>query len=173
MYKRKIFRLSNNTTTRTMFVKIQYRGLGIRKPSIIYRATRINHLIKMLNHPNDNFRFIACNSFILDFKKRGTPRSETDENYLGYAVKDNRTLETHIKGGFDVQSDWPHRFNLVKTINTNLKWEKNTKDLHHAGKAQLMMILKHNETSIPQNNRIRMQGRLIDKRYADYLMLLQ
>ena len=56
----------------------------------------------MLNHPNDNFIFIARNSPNLDFKKRGIPRSETDENYLGYAVKDNRTLETHIKGGFDV-----------------------------------------------------------------------
>ena len=86
-----------------------------------------------------------------------------------------------------LQSDWPHLFNLVKEKNANLKWKKNTKDLHHAGKAQLIIKLKHNEASIPQNNKIRkeiirdqlsqdldnlkelpMQGRLIDNRYADY-----
>ena len=62
---RKIFNLNNNTTTRTMFLKKQHGGLGIRKPSTIYRATRINFLIKMLNHPDNNFRFIARNSLSL------------------------------------------------------------------------------------------------------------
>ena len=52
---RKIFNLNNNTTTRTMFLKKQHGGLGIRKPSTIYRATRINFLIKMLNHPDNTF----------------------------------------------------------------------------------------------------------------------
>ena len=42
-----------------MFLKKQHGGLGIRKPSTIYRATRINFLIKMLNHLDNNFRFIA------------------------------------------------------------------------------------------------------------------
>ena len=85
-----------------MFLKKQHGGLGIKKPSIIYRATR-NFLIKMLNHPDNNFRFIARNSLSLDFKKRGIPRTEADRNFLGYTIKDNGLLDTHIEGGFGVQ----------------------------------------------------------------------
>ena len=133
---RKIFNLNNNTTTRTMFIKKQHGGLGIRKPSTIYKATRINLLIKMLNHPDNNFKFIACHSLALDFMKRGIPRSQADNNFLGYSVKENGMLETHIKGGFGVQSDWPQLFHLVQKINANLKWEKNTEDLYSAGNAQ-------------------------------------
>ena len=113
---RKIFNLNNNTTTRTMFLKKQHGGLGIRKPSIIYRATRINFPIKMLNHPDNNFRFIARNSLSLDFEKTGIPRTEANRNFLGYTIKDNGLLDTHIKGSFGVQSDWPQLFHLVTKI---------------------------------------------------------
>ena len=90
-----------------MFIKKQHGGLGIRKPSTIYKATRINLLIKMLNHPDNSFKFIARHSLALDFMKRGIPRSQADNNFLGYSVKENGMLETHIKGGFGVQPDWP------------------------------------------------------------------
>ena len=72
-------------------------------------------------------------------------------------------------------------------INAELKWEKNTEDLHGAGNAQL--ILTGDKTKILQSNRIRkkviedqlnrelenlkkhpMQGRLVDNIGADYLM---
>ena len=73
-------------------------------------------------------------------------------------------------------------------INAELKWEKDTEDLHSAGNAQL--ILKSGDkTKILQSNRIRkeviedqlnrelenlkklpMQGRLVDNIGADYLM---
>ena len=70
---RKIFNLNNNTTTRTMLIKKKHGGLGIRKPPTIYRATRINLLIKMLNHPDNSFKFIARHSLALDFMKRAIP----------------------------------------------------------------------------------------------------
>ena len=54
-----------------------------------------------------------------------------------------------------MKSDWPHLFNLVKNFTANLKWEKNTKDLHNAGKDQLIIKLKLNETSILENSTIR------------------
>ena len=185
---RKIFNINNNTTVRTMFTKKQKGGLGIRKPSIIYRATRINFLIKMLNHPDLNFRYVARHSLSLDFVKRGIPKTDAHRNFLGYKIKDSGTLETNIKGGFGVQSDWPQLFNLVMKINAELKWEKNTEDLHGAGNAQL--ILKSGDkTKILQSNRIRkeviedqlnrelenlkkrpMQGRLVDNIKANYLM---
>ena len=186
---RKIFNLNNNTTTRTMFIKKQHGGLGIRKPSTIYKATRINLLIKMLNYPDNNFKFIARHSLALDFMKRGIPRSQADNNFLGYSVKENGMSETHIKGGFGVQSDWPQLFHLVQKINANLNWEKNTEDLYSAGNAQLIMKSEHNGTRVVQNDRIRkeiiedqlskdledlkklpMQGRLVDNKSANNLM---
>ena len=98
-------------------------------------------------------------------------------------------LETHIKGGFGVQSDWPQLFHLVQKINANLKWEKNTEDLYCAGYAQLIMKSEHNGTRVVQNDRIRkeiiedqlskdledlkklpVQGRLVDNKCADNLL---
>ena len=83
-----------------MFIKKQKGGLGIRKPLIIYRATRINFFIKMLNHADLNFRYAARHSLSLDFVKRGIPETDAHRNFLGYKIKDTGTLETNIKGGF-------------------------------------------------------------------------
>ena len=94
---RKIFNINNNTTVRTRFMKKQKGGLGIRKPLIIYRATRINFLIKMLSHPDLNFRYVAQHSLSLDFVKRAIPKTDAHRNFLGYKIKDSGTLETNIK----------------------------------------------------------------------------
>ena len=47
---RKMFNIYTNTTVRTMFMKQQYGGIDIRKPSTVYRATRISFLVNMPNH---------------------------------------------------------------------------------------------------------------------------
>ena len=52
-------------------MKKQY---GNRKPSTVYRATRISFLVDMLNHDNDNIRYVARNSLSLDFSKREAKR---------------------------------------------------------------------------------------------------
>ena len=106
-FLRKLFDLNSNTTVRTMFLKKDKCGLGVRKPSLIYTAARIGFLVNMLNHSNENIRFVARNSPELDMKKKRAVRSTTKNNFLGYAVKENGLLETNIKGGFGVKSDWP------------------------------------------------------------------
>ena len=136
---RKIFNLNNNTTIRTFFIMKQQGGLGVRKPSIIYRATRINFLVKMINHSDENFRYIARTSHHLDFNKRGIPRTEGDSNFLGYSINENGLLDTHIQGGFGVQSDWRQLFTLVEKMNAELKWERCSEDLNDAGRAQLIL----------------------------------
>ena len=86
--------------------------------------------------------------------KRGIPKTDAHRNFLCYKIKDSGTLETNIKGGFGVQSDWPQLLNLVMKLNAELKLEKNTEDLHGAGNAQL--ILKSGDkTKILQSNRMR------------------
>ena len=101
---RKMFNIYTNTTVRTMFMKKQYGGIGIRKPSTVYRATRISFLVNMLNHEDDNIRYVARNSLSLDFNKRGAKRSIQDNNFLGFNTTASGNLETHVKGGFGVQS---------------------------------------------------------------------
>ena len=117
-------------------------------PSIIYRATCINFLTKMLYHPDNNFRFITRNSLSLDFKKREIPRTEVNRNFLGYTIKDNGLPDTHIKGGFGVQSDWLQLFHLVTQIEAELNWEEDTEDIHCAGNAQLILKSEEGRTRI-------------------------
>ena len=184
---RRIFNLNINTTIRTFFIMKQQGGIGVRKPSIIYRATRINFLAKMINHSGKNFRYIARNALHLDFNKRGIPRTEVESNFLGYAIIENGLLDTHIKGGCGVQSDWPQLFTLVEKMNAELKWERCSEDLNDAGRAQLILrsatgskIVTHKsirkELIKEQLNKelcdikeLPMQGRLIDSEKADYL----
>ena len=92
----------------------QQESHGVRKPSVIYRVTRINFFVKMINHSEKFFRCIARNSLYLDLNKRGIPRTEGENNFLGYSINDNGLLDTNIKGGFSVQSDCPQLFKLVK-----------------------------------------------------------
>ena len=84
---RKIFNLTRSTTTETCFQPKVRGGLGIRKPSIVCRATRIAHSVKMLIHSEDNIRFLARNRLVLDLYKRGVSRANDDFNFLGFNVK--------------------------------------------------------------------------------------
>ena len=49
-FLRTTFHIHNNTTVRTLLQKKQIGGLGVRKPSTIYRITRVSHLVSMLNN---------------------------------------------------------------------------------------------------------------------------
>ena len=68
---RKMFNIYTNTTVRTMFTKKQHGGLGIRKPSIVYRATRISFLVSMLNHCNNISTSSFCGKSFLRFFSNG------------------------------------------------------------------------------------------------------
>ena len=190
-FLRKSFSIYTNTTVRTMFQKKKSGGIGVRKPSRVYRSVRISHLVNMLNHENENIRFVARNSLQLDMKKRGVNGTTDDENFLGFACANTGKLKTNIKGGFGVQSDWPQLCYLIHRAGTTLKWEHSEKiDLMQAGNAQLIYKCeKTNVTQIITGKQIRtdlveklmyddlidlknlpMQGRLIDIRGADYLL---
>ena len=114
-----IYTNTTNTTARTMFMKKQYGGLGIRKPSVVHRATRISFIVNVLNHENQNIQNGARNSLGLDFAKRGARRSVDYSNFLGFETHASGHLETNVKGGFGAQSDWPQLCNLVKKLELN------------------------------------------------------
>ena len=132
-----IFGLNHSTTVTSCFQSKQNGGLGIRKPSIVYRATRISHLLAMLNHVEENFCFVARNSLQLDMNKHRVSRTTNENSFLGFKQKENGTLDTHIKGGFGASSDWP-TLNLLLHIKIGiaLQWEfDSSQDLMDCGKA--------------------------------------
>ena len=185
-----IFGLNHSTTVRSCFQSKQNGGLGIRKPSIVYRATRISHLLAMLNHEEENFRFVARNSLQLDMNKRGVSRTANENSFLGFKKKENGTLDTHIKGGFGASSDWSTLNLLSHKIGIALRWEfDSSQDIMDCGKAlafdirsgecinlsttklfrkkivslQLQEELKHQKD-------LKMQGTLIGLEFIDYLV---
>ena len=191
-FLRRVFDLNHSTTVRSMFVKKHFGGIGIRKPSIAYRTTRICHLFKMLNHPNENFRLIARNSLEIDFNKRGIKRSTENGNFLGYECKSNGDLATNIKGGFGLISDWSHLHHICAKLGLKLSWEHPEKrSLMDCGNACASFVCKRsNDTKVfitskklkaeiidkqiyeelDNAKELPVQGRLLDNNNADYLL---
>ena len=191
-FLRNAFHIHNNTTVRTLLQKKQIGGLGVRKPSRIYRITRVSHLVNMLNNVNDNFKYIARHSLELDMKKRGVRRSAESRNFLGFACDESGKLQVNIKGGFGVSSDWPHLCRLVRKLDVELTWEyPEEHDLMLAGNAQITFNCEKSNTVkvLTTRQKIRnellermlhrelrdlkelpMQGRLIDIPGANYLL---
>ena len=50
-------------------------------------------LVKMINHSDEIVGYIARNSLYLDFNKTGIPRTEGENNFLGYAINENGLLD--------------------------------------------------------------------------------
>ena len=93
----------------------------------------------MLNNDNDNIKYVARNSLSLDFSKRGAQRSTEENNFLSFKMTASGNLETHVKGGFAVQSDWHQLCHLVSKVGVRLQWERiEENDAHHAGNARLL-----------------------------------
>ena len=190
-FLRRIFDLTHSTTVKTMFLKKQFGGIRIRKLSVVYRTCRICHLIKMLNNNNENIKFIARNSLEIDFNKRGIPRSVDENNFLGFSCKQNGQLNTNIKGGFGLISDWPHLHHPTNKVGTQLHEENNDNNLMNCGRVcvkfhcqrtfKLKTILERGrikseilEKQLFENlleiKQLPMQGRLLDIDNADYLL---
>ena len=75
-------------------------------------------------------------------KKRGVVRSRTENNFLGYAVKENGLLHTNIKGGFGVKSDWPHLNHLAQKVDAKIQREfPEQRDLMSTGNAQVILTV--------------------------------
>ena len=48
--------------------------------------------MKMLNHEEENIRFIARESLKLDMKSRGVSITDAERNFLGYSLDQNHRL---------------------------------------------------------------------------------
>ena len=99
-------------------------------------------LVNMLNHSNENIRFVARNSQELDMKKRGVVRSRTENNFLGYAVKENGLLDTNKKGGFGVKSDWSHLNHLTQKVDAKIQGEFSEQQEMHKSSSLLIQLQK-------------------------------
>ena len=74
-------------------------------------------------------------------KKRGVVRSRTENSFLGYAVKENGLLDTNIKCGFGLKSDWSHSNHLVQKVDAKIQWETEQLDLMSTGNAQVIVTV--------------------------------
>ena len=137
---------------------------GVRLPSIVYHASRIAHLISMLNHEEENIRFVARNSLELDMHKRNISRVYHGRNCLGFEIKDDGKVSTNVKGGFGVTFDWPHLNLLACKVGIELVWEKpNAKDLMEAGSLMIFINEEFFEYHTKRQLRIKMQSLQLDK----------
>ena len=104
---REIYSLYKSTTQAVIFVPREEGGLGIRKISYTYYSIRISFILKMLNHPVEQFRDQARISLELDMKKRGVRKviNNNNKTFLGYELNDNGFLKCGTT--FGCQSDWP------------------------------------------------------------------
>ena len=97
---RDMFGLYPKTTDKVFFIGRLQGGLGIKKPSNVYRATRIANLVNMLNHEEENIRYIARESLSLDMRARGVRATNDEKNFLGYELDDNdRLVKNKTYGG--------------------------------------------------------------------------
>ena len=98
-------------------------------------------------------------------------------------------LETHVKGGFGVQSHWPQLCHLVSKFGVRLQWERiEENNIHQAGNAQIIIgtlgpkivitgkvirkeiLEKRLSEDLQDLKNLPMQGTFIDINNADYLL---
>ena len=161
---RRIFGIGDTITIKARY-QPKVKGIfGVRLPSIVYHTSRIAHLISMLDHKEENIRFVARNSLELDMHKRNISRVYHGRNCLGFEMKNDGKFSTKVKGGFGVATDWPHLNLLACKVGTELIWEKpNAKDLMEAGKSMIFINGELFEYHTKRQLRIKMQSLQLDK----------
>ena len=91
-------RLNKSSTGAFMFTPKKHRGLGILKPSTMYKAKKIAFIISVLNSDDQNIRIIARKSLELHISKRKVPLVEEEEdNFSGYEVNDDYKVKPCAK----------------------------------------------------------------------------
>ena len=136
-----------------------------------------------------NIGFVARNSLRLDMEKRGVRRSSEERNFLGFKCNNKGIIETNIKGGFGVASDWPQLNKLAGKLRVSLTFENvEVEELMDAGNAVLLyengdviryssnkvlrkkLMLQQLETELSDIKQLKIQGTLIDLPNTDYLL---
>ena len=97
----------------------------------------------MLNHQDINIKFIARHSLEIDMKKQGVKHGNENTGFLGFAVKENGSLDMHVRGSFGVISDWLQLQCLTYSLDLSLSWEIDSDDFMQNGK-----VLIHHRTDI-------------------------
>ena len=143
----------------------------------------------MLNHQDINIRFIARHSLKIEMKKLGVMHGNENTGFLGFAVKKNGPLGTHVRGGFGVISDWPQLQRLIYSLDLSLSWETDSDDFMQNGR-----VLIHHKTDdvieislgskprkgiqeimlqkdLKEFKQLKMQDTLADLKGVDYLLL--
>ena len=87
-----------------------------------YIATRLAHLLHMLNNDDATVQEMARASLLLVLRRRKVPLATTDQNnFLGFRRKHSGKLDSQAKG-FGVWSDWPDLNDLCNRSGVQLKW---------------------------------------------------
>ena len=118
---KRLFQLYPNSSDKVFFVDRLNGGLEIKRPSHVYRAGRISNLMKMLNHKEENIRFIARKSLELDMKSRGVSVTDAERNFLGYSLDENHRLAKTITYGGS--SDWPNLLLHVRKLQGSIMFK--------------------------------------------------
>ena len=92
----------------------------------VYTATRLTHLISMLNNDDATVRELARASLLLDLRKRKVPLVKAgQDSFLGSGKLDTQAA------GFGVWSDWPDLNDLCNRMSVNWNGHNTTHTQHH------------------------------------------
>ncbi|XP_034086410.1 uncharacterized protein LOC117555601 [Gymnodraco acuticeps] len=121
---RKWVGLNTHSTRCIIFLPCGEGGLGVPNVEWTYIATRLAHLIHMLNNDDVTVREMARASLLLDLQRRKIPLASADQNnFLGFRRKDSGKLDSQARG-FGVWSDWPDLNDLCNRTGVQLKWTR-------------------------------------------------
>ena len=75
---------NTHATCDVVFLSQREEGLGVLNIELIYTATRLTHLLNMLNSDDVAVKGVARGSLILDLRRRKAPlATDTEDNFLG------------------------------------------------------------------------------------------
>lgn len=145
---RKWLSLNTHTTRSIIFMNKSEGGLGIPNTEWIYTATRVKHLLHMLNNDDPTVREVARRSLLLDLNKRKVPYAADGEpGFLGFRKKPSGKLDTRATG-FGVRSDWPDLNDLCSNNNIQLNWAHTGGEQVNISQGQIMDPNVYAEASI-------------------------
>eukprot|EP00795_Rhopilema_esculentum_P017880 gene17880-biopygen1733 len=119
---RNIYDLYETTTQLIIFLPREHGGIGVKRVSDVYRSTRVAFLIKMLNHPQLQFKNIARQSLNLDMEKRKVASTDNDMNFLGFEISEDGYLNSRTK--FGCQSDWPDLLRYARKLDVSIEFRQ-------------------------------------------------
>ena len=90
---RDMYDLYETTTRLIVLLPREHGGIGVKRVSDVYRSTRVAFLIKMLNHPQLQFKNIARQSLKLDVEKLKVAATDNDMNFLGFEISEDGLFE--------------------------------------------------------------------------------